>query len=67
MAVEGGQTPFVIAHSNVFTPKPKAVTVVTAEVGDVIVPVPEIKVQPPIPIVGTFPFIVAVGFMLHSV
>ena len=63
LEVEGAQAPLLISHSNKFTPKPIFVTVVVADVADVIVPLPEIKLQLPTPILGTFPLIIAVALV----
>ena len=55
-STDAGQDPLVIVHWNVFVPIPNPVTGEVAEVGVVIVPLPETSVQIPEPIVGMFPF-----------
>jgi hypothetical protein len=58
--IEFGQTPLLIVHLKTFAPTPKAVMPVVGEVGVVIKPAPEIKVQLPVPTAGVFPFMVYV-------
>jgi hypothetical protein len=52
---EAGHVPFVIVHLKTFGPIDNPVTVDVAEEGVVTVPVPEMRLQKPFPIVGTFP------------
>jgi len=58
--LEAAHTPLIILHLKMFVPTPNPVIVVLGEVGDVIVPDPETKIQLPVPTVGVFAFIVAV-------
>jgi len=67
VALGATQTPFVITHSKTLTPTPKLFKVVVADVGEVIVPLPETNDQEPVPTVGTFPEIVAVGLTTQIV
>jgi hypothetical protein len=57
---EAAHTPFTILHLKTLIPTPNPVIVVLGEVGEVIVPAPEINNQLPVPTVGVFAFIVAV-------
>ena len=57
----GGQVPFVIVHTNVFTPVVKPVTPLVGLVGVVTTPVPAVTVQSPVPTVGVLAANVAVG------
>ena len=59
-SVDIAHTPFVIVQRNVFAPTPKPVMPEVGDVGVVIVPVPVINVQAPVPIAGIFPARVAV-------
>jgi hypothetical protein len=59
-SVEEVQTPFEIVHRNVFTPTLNAVTPDVGEPGVVIVAVPAMTVQIPVPASGVFPPSVAV-------
>ena len=52
---EVGQVPLVIVHWKIFAPEDIAVIPDEGEVGVVIVPVPETKVQTPEPTSGEFP------------
>ena len=60
-SVLGGQVPFVIVHTNVFTPVVKPVTPEVGLVGVVTAPVPAVTVHNPVPTVGVFAAKVAVG------
>lgn len=60
VALEAGQDPLLIVHWKIFNPKPKFVRPVFADVGEVIVPVPEISVQLPVPIAAALPAMIAV-------
>ena len=53
-SVLGGQVPFVIVHTNVFTPVVKPVTPLVGDVGVVTVAVPAVTVHAPLPTVGAF-------------
>ena len=57
LGVHGG---FEIVQVNTFAPTPRPVTPDVGEDGVVIVPVPLVNVQVPVPIVGVFPAKVAV-------
>ena len=60
-SVLGGQVPFVIVHTNVFTPVVKPVTPLAGDVGVVTVAVPAVTVQSPVPTTGAFAANVAVA------
>ena len=60
-SVLGGQVPFVIVHTNVFTPVVKPVTPEVGLVGVVTAPVPAVTVQSPVPIAGVLAARVDVG------
>ena len=57
----GVQVPFVIVHTNVFTPVVKPVTPLVGLLGTVTTPVPAVTVQAPVPTVGAFAASVAVA------
>ena len=57
-SVEGGHVPLEIVQRKILTPVPRLVIVVTGEVGELIVPVPEISVHVPVPVTGVFAAIV---------
>ena len=57
----GVQVPFVIVHTNVFTPVVNPVTPLVGLAGVVTVAVPAVTVQSPVPKVGVFAAKVAVG------
>ena len=56
----GGQVPFVIVHTKVFTPVVNPVTPLVGLAGVVTAPVPAVTVQSPVPTVGAFAASVAV-------
>lgn len=58
--VEGGHVPLDMVHWKTFVPVEIPVTLEFGDVGDVIIPVPETKVQTPVPTTGVFPLRVAV-------
>ena len=60
-SVLGVQVPFVIVHTNVFTPVVKPVTPDVGDVGVVTVAVPAVTVHAPVPVVGVFAANVAVA------
>ena len=60
-ADDGGQFPFVTVQVNVFVPMLRLFTLVDAELALPIVPVPELTVQSPVPILGTVALIVPVS------
>ena len=60
-SVLGGQVPFVIVHTKVFTPVVNPVTPEVGLFGAVTVAVPAVTVQAPVPTVGVFAANVAVG------
>ena len=53
-SVLGGQVPFVIVHTKVFTPVVNPVAPLVGLVGVVTTPVPAVTVQAPVPTVGVF-------------
>lgn len=59
------QTPFTIVHSKIFNPAPRPVTEDVANVGVVIVPLPEITDQVPVPTSGVFPVRAKVGVLIQ--
>ena len=60
-SVLGGQVPFVIVHTKVFTPVVKPVTPDVGDVGVVTVAVPAVTIQSPVPTTGAFAAKVAVA------
>ena len=54
-SVDGGQVPLVMVHWKILAPTLNPVTEDVGELGVVMLPVPETKVQIPLPIEGTFP------------
>ena len=67
LETDGAQGELEIVHAKIFVPKPNAVISVFGSVGFVIVPAPETKVHKPVPIVGAFTVMVAVGTLKHTV
>ena len=63
-SVLGVQVPFVIVHTNVFTPVVNPVTPEVGEAGVVTVAVPAVTVQAPVPTVGVFAANVAVELQI---
>ena len=63
-SVLGVQVPFVMVHTNVFTPVVNPVTPEFGSVTSVTTPVPAVTVQSPVPIVGAFAAKVAVGLQI---
>jgi hypothetical protein len=53
---DGGQLPFEIVHTKVFTPTLIPITSDEGEEGVVITPLPDKSVQTPVPTIGVFPF-----------
>ena len=60
-SILGGQVPFVIVHTKVFTPVVNPVTPEVGLVGVVTAPVPAVTVHNPVPTVGVFAAKVAFG------
>ena len=60
-SVLGGQVPFVIVHTKVFTPVVKPVTPLIGEAGIVTTPVPTVTVHAPVPVAGVLAASVAVS------
>jgi hypothetical protein len=56
VSTEEGQEPFVIVHTNVLMPTLIAVIAEAGEAGVVMIPVPAITDQTPVPVAGIFPF-----------
>ena len=54
-SLEAGHVPFEMVHWKTFAPTDKPVTADVGEFKFVIVPVPEIRVHAPVPVVGIFP------------
>lgn len=50
---------FEMVHAKTFTPRPKPEIVVVGDKEFVIVPLPETKVQAPVPVTAVFAFMVA--------
>ena len=63
-SVLGGQVPFVIVHTKVFTPVVNPVTPDVGELGVVTVAVPAVTVHIPIPTVGALAASAAVGLQM---
>ena len=61
VSVLAAQVPFVIVHTNVFTPVVNPVTPLFGSLAVVTTPVPAITVQAPVPTVGVLAASVAVG------
>ena len=61
------QGAFEIVHAKTLFPIPKPVIAVMGESEFVIIPLPETKVQAPVPTNAIFPFIVVVGEEIQSV
>ncbi len=64
---DGAHGELEIVHAKTFVPKPNAVIPVVGDNEFVMVPAPETKVQAPVPMVGTFAVIVAVGTLKQTV
>ena len=60
-SVLGGQVPFVIVHTKVFTPVVNPVTPLVGDVRVVTTPVPAVTVHAPVPVVGVFAAKVAIA------
>ncbi len=60
VSIDGRQVPFVVVQTNKFVPTLNPVTPVFAASGVVTAPLPEMTVQLPVPITGTFPLMVDV-------
>ena len=56
-----------MVHAKILLPNPNPVMVEFGEVGEVIVPLPEIKVHEPVPTAAKFPFMLVVGEEIQSV
>mgnify|MGYP001576230106 CR=1 FL=1 len=64
---DGEQGLFEMVHAKTLIPNPKPVMLVVGESELVIVPLPETKVQTPVPTAGKFAFIFAIGEEIQSV
>lgn len=64
---ETEQGAFPIVHWKTFTPRPKPVIEVVGESELVMVPLPEINVHAPVPIVAVLALITVVGVLIHIV
>jgi len=64
---DGAQGALEIVHAKMFVPKPKPVTEVVGDNELVIVPLPEIKVQAPVPVTAALPFIIVDGDEIQRV
>ena len=60
VSLDGGQTPLLIVHTNVFAPTLSPVTPEVGSLGVVTTAVPAVTVHIPVPTVGVFPANVAV-------
>ena len=65
--VEGAQGVFEMVHAKTFVPKPKPVIDVVGESEFVIVPIPETKVQTPVPTVAVLAVIKVFALLIHNV
>ena len=65
--VEFAQGKFEIVHWKIFVPSAKQVIVVFDNVGLVIIPLPEIKVQIPVPTIGVLAAMVVFGLLIQIV
>jgi hypothetical protein len=64
---EGAHGELVIVHCKIFVPKPSPVTGVVGESEFVIVPLPEIRLQFPVPVIGVFAAVIRAGLEIQSV
>ena len=67
LATDGAHGLLETVQAKILVPNPKPLIVVFGSVGLVIVPLPETKVQTPVPISGKFAFIFAIGEEIQSV
>ena len=67
LELEGVQGLFEMVQAKTFVPKPSPVMFVLGRLGFVIVPLPETKVQIPVPVAGKFPFMEVDGEEIQSV
>ena len=58
---------FEMVQAKTFVPKPNAVMEVVGDNEFVIVPIPEIKVQTPVPLAGAFAAMIALGAEIQTV
>jgi hypothetical protein len=64
---EGEQGELEMVHWKIFVPNPRPVIEVVGDNELVIVPLPETKVQAPVPTIAALAFIVVVGVLIHKV
>ncbi len=64
---DAAQGLFEMVQANTLLPKPKPVILVVGNKEFVIVPLPEINVQAPLPMPGKLAAIIAVGLVIHNV
>ena len=65
--IDGAQGAFEIVQANTLFPKPKPVILVVGDNEFVIVPIPETKVQAPVPTTGALAVINVFGLVIHNV
>ena len=65
--LEGAQGAFVMVHAKTLFPNPKPVILVVGESELVIVPIPETKVQTPVPTVAVLAVMNVFGLEIHNV
>jgi hypothetical protein len=67
LETEGAQGALEMVHAKTLVPDPKPVILVVGESEFVIVPLPETKVQAPVPVVAVFAAIKVFALLIHNV
>jgi hypothetical protein len=67
LETDDAQGELEMVHWKIFAPKPRPVTLVVGESELVIVPLPEIRLQVPVPVTGVFAAMVVVGLFIQIV